>query len=153
MANNSIGERDSYLHQRWSVCCFRALRMSSCSGASWSRFSKTRRAEVVCDVLLPSFYFARLVYQYPPFLRRPYRVESFRKIISCVLIRLRTVFHFCSHGFYGKEFSGGVIFFFFNFLFIVLRGPIVQTRTRCAPVSLASKGTRSSSCEITGKEA
>lgn len=92
--------------------------MSLCSGASWSRFPKSQRAGVICEVLLPSFYFARLMYQYPPFLGHPYWVESFRKIISFILIRLRTVFRFVLMDFMAKMFSGGVIFFFFNFLFI-----------------------------------
>lgn len=98
--------------------------MSSCSGANWSRFSKTQRAGVICDVLHPSFYFARLVYQYPPFLRHPYRVESFRKIISFILIRLRTVIRSVLMDFMAQS-SLAASSFFFNFLFIVLRGPIV----------------------------
>lgn len=87
--------------------------MSLCSGASWSRFPKSQRAGVICEVLLPSFYFARLMYQYPPFLGHPYWVESFRKIISFILIRLRTVFRFVLMDFMAKMFSGGVIIFFF----------------------------------------
>lgn len=125
-------------------------RMSLCSGASWSRFSESQRAGVICEVLLPSFYFARLMYQYPPFLGHPYWVESFRKIISFILIRLRTVFRFVLMDFMADVLWRRYLFFFPIYL---LRGPIVQTRMRCAPVSLASKGTRSSSCEITGKEA
>lgn len=119
---------------RWSICCFRALSMSSCSGANWSRFSKTQRAGVICDVLHPSFYFARLVYQYPPFLRHPYRVESFRKIISFILIRLRTVIRSVLMDFMA-EFSGGVIFFFLISYLSCCADLSSQTRTRmCASV-------------------
>lgn len=77
---------------------------------------------------------SRWVYQYPPFLLHPYRVESFRNIISCILIRLRTVFHFCSHGFYGREFSGGVIFFKKFSIYRAARTYRSDTNEMCASV-------------------
>lgn len=86
--------------------------MSLCSGASWSRFSESQRAGVICEVLLPSFYFARLMYQYPPFLGHPYWVESFRKIISFILIRLRTVFRFVLMDFMADVLWRRYLFFF-----------------------------------------
>lgn len=127
--------------------------MSSCSGANWSRFSKTQRAGVICDVLHPSFYFARLVYQYPPFLRHPYRVESFRKIISFILIRLRTVLRSVLMDFMAKSSLAASSFFFKFPIYRAARTYRPRHERGCAPVSLASNGTRSSSCEITGKEA
>lgn len=87
------------------------------------------------------------------FFDNPYRVESFRKIISFILIRLRTVIRSVLMDFMA-EFSLAASSFFFKFpIYRAARTYRPRHERGCAPVSLASNGTRSSSCEITGKEA